>query len=247
LAEFRIVLVETEYGLNLGYAARAMKNFGFGELRLVSPKAEIGEDAVKYSKHARDVLESARAFPSVEEATADCDFVVGMSGSPVRSRETLRTPTSLRRFVAQAAGREGVFGVLFGREGTGLSTQELKKCDFIVSIPANPEYPVLNLTHALAIALYEFSGEGKLKRFRRGVPHASKADKERLLYLFGEMADRAGKGMRNPERGKLAFRRVLGRAMLSDVEAGALLGLFSRMAPKAGARGKPGKTGKRKK
>ena len=230
MPEFRIILVEPEYEINLGACARLMKNFDRGELWLVNPKADVkGKEAVKYAKHSKEILESARIVRTLEEATKGCDFIVGTTGVLKRWKGTIRSPLTMRKFVEKAKERGGSYALLFGREGTGLSEKEIGECDLLVTIPANGAHPILNLSHALAIALYELSQikfPGKRRHF---IEKAGEGEKKELEKRFGEMVDDVGKEMRYPAKVKLAFKRVLGRSLISDLEAAALLGAFGRI------------------
>jgi tRNA/rRNA methyltransferase len=102
---FRIVLVSPEYEQNLGAVARAMKNFGFSELFMVAPKCDPqGFDAIKFSKHAREVLESARICKTLAEATRGCKLSVGTTGVVFRHwHQTIRSPISLEAFAKKAS------------------------------------------------------------------------------------------------------------------------------------------------
>ena len=96
--------------------------------------------------------------------------------------------------------------MLFGREGTGLTQEEIAKCDLLVSIPADKRYPILNLSHALAIILYRLSrtrGFGLIKQ------RAGSDEKRELEKTFNEIADCFGGKLRNPQKIKNAFKRVL--------------------------------------
>jgi len=232
MPDFKVILVEPEYEMNIGYAARILKNFGENEMNIVNPKAEIGKDAIKFSKHGVDLIKSAKIHKSLEDATKDCDFIVGTSGSIIRSKETLRSPITVKQFCQRVKGKKGKFAILIGREGIGLSTEELKKCDFLITIPASEDYPILNITHALAIILYELLQIKKQKRKTGFIRAAEKREKEELTYLFGWIVDSVNKDMRNPEKAKLAFKRLLGRALISDLEASSLIGVFGRLKKK---------------
>ncbi|MEM3702677.1 MAG: RNA methyltransferase, partial [Candidatus Micrarchaeia archaeon] len=94
--ELKVVLVEPEYEQNLGYCARIMKNFDFHELLLVNPKIQIGEEARMYSKHAFDILSSAKIVSSLEEAIDDCQIVIGTTAIKSGGKEVLRVPVSPR-------------------------------------------------------------------------------------------------------------------------------------------------------
>jgi tRNA/rRNA methyltransferase len=223
---FRVVLVSPEYELNVGAVARAMKNFGFFELCVVAPKCDIrGFDAIKYSKHAREVLEGAKVVKTLSAATKGCKFAVGTTGVLYRHWDkTFRTPLSLRK-LREVMGKniEGRVALVFGSEGVGLSEKHISACDYIVTIPANKEYPILNLSHAVAIVLYELSNLPVL-----GFTPAGEGEKEALIASFGLLADYFSNEMRNPRKVKIAFRRMAGKAMLTDKECVSILGVLRR-------------------
>lgn len=240
LQRFRVVLVEPEYEQNLGAVARAMKNFGFSELRLVNPKCEpLGFDAVKFAKHARDVLEGAKVCKSLSEATRGCKFAVGMTGVLYRHwSETFRSPVSVRELrKGLAKHKEGKIALVFGNEGVGLSEGDISACDMIATIPANKEYPVLNLSHAVSIALYEMSDLPVL-----GFEPAGEQEKERLVEAFSLLVERYAALMRNPRKVKIAFRRMVGKAMLTDKECASILGVARRAVRELTDKGEPRNT-----
>jgi tRNA/rRNA methyltransferase len=223
---FRIILVEPEYEINIGAVARAMKNFCFSDLAFVSPKCNPrGFDAIKYSKHARDLLESARTYQSLSQATRGCKFAVGTTGVLYRHwNETFRTPMSLRELKGKLKEtNEGKIALVFGNEGIGLSEAHISACDLIITIPTSGAYPILNLSHAVAIVLYELS-ELNIGPF---LP-AGENEKERLVESFEFLVGRFAPIMRNPKKVKVAFRRMVGKAMLSDKECASILGVMRR-------------------
>jgi len=223
---FRVVLVEPEYELNVGAVARAMKNFGFSDLVFVRPKCNPkGFDAVKYAKHAKDVLAGARTAKTLAQATKGCKFSVGTTGILYRHwNETFRTPMKLKDLAGKIKGnKEGRVALVFGNEGIGLSEKDISSCDFLITIPTNKLYPILNLSHAVAIALYELSDYNLL-----GFEPAGEREKEALLDAFGLLTDRFGHEMRNPRKVKIAFRRMVGKAMLTDKECASILGVLRR-------------------
>ena len=239
LQRFRIILVEPEYEQNLGAVARAMKNFGFFELRLVNPKCDpLGFDAVKFSKHARDVLEGAKVCSSLAEATKGCKFAVGATGVLYRHwSETFRSPISIRdlrkRLITQ---KEGNIALVFGNEGVGLSEESISACDLLITIPTNKEYPILNLSHAVSIVLYELSDLPVL-----GFEPVGENEKERLVESFSLLVERYAKLMRNPRKVKIAFRRMVGKAMLTDKECASILGVVRRAVRELEGKGEPPK------
>ncbi|MEM3031270.1 MAG: RNA methyltransferase [Candidatus Micrarchaeia archaeon] len=224
MPSFRIVLVQPTYEINLGHCARIMSNFGFEELVLVAPECDpIGFDAKKYAKHGLGVLERARVVDGFADAVRGCDLVVGTTGVLRRSAGALRSPITPKLFAQRMRNFAGKVALVFGREGTGLTADEIKACDFMVSIPASRGYRVLNLSHALAILLYELHALKKPRMIRK----AERKEREALERMFGEMTGLTGP-WRGPEKIKLAFKRVLARALVTDKESAALIGVFRR-------------------
>ncbi|MFA6328037.1 MAG: RNA methyltransferase [Candidatus Micrarchaeia archaeon] len=223
---FRVVLVSPEYELNVGAVARAMANFGFSDLAIVAPKCDPrGFDAIMHSKHARNLLESAKICKTLSQATRGCKLAVGATGIIFRHwHTTIRSPISLETFAKKAqAAREGKIALVFGNEGVGLSEQDISDCDFLVTIPTSDAYPVLNLSHAVAIALYELSSYAP----RAYVP-AGENEKEALIRAFSLITDKFSSELRNPRKVKVAFRRIVGKSMATDKECAAVLGVLRR-------------------
>ncbi len=219
MAVFKIIFVEPEYQVNVGHCARALANFGYTEMNLVKPKVKLGKTAVMYSKHGVDLLKRAKKYKSIKTATRDCDFVVGTTGVLKRGRRTVRNPLNLEQFVQRAKKSNKKFAILFGREGTGLVTSEIEQCDFLLSIPTSRSYPILNLSHALVIFLYALSEA----REHKLIKNAKRNEKDQLVDTFEELTEYFKPHLRNPYKIKAAFKRVLGRSFVSDLEASAIL------------------------
>lgn len=154
LDQIRIVLVNTSHTGNMGSAARAMKTMGLTQLVLVDPQTLPDDSAMALAAGASDVLANARIVSTLDEAIADCGLVIGTSA---RSR-TLSWPMLDPREAGEKAVVEGVkhpVALVFGRERTGLTNDELQKCHYHVAIAANPEYSSLNLAMAVQTLCYE--------------------------------------------------------------------------------------------
>jgi TrmH family RNA methyltransferase len=151
----RVVLVETEGEVNLGFAARIAMNFGADEFYLVAPKANPSSPvSLRFAAHAKHVLEQATIVDSLDEALNGVELSACTSALVGYKTDVLRHPVTPRSF-AELATRYRSVAIVFGRESVGLTRDEIAKCDLLVTIPANPSYPVLNLTHAMAVILYE--------------------------------------------------------------------------------------------
>lgn len=154
LDQIRIVLVNTSHTGNMGSAARAMKTMGLSQMVLVDPQAQPDDNAYALAAGASDLLAKARIVSTLDEAIADCGLVIGTSA---RSR-TLSWPMLDPREAGEKLVTEGMqhpVALVFGRERTGLTNDELQKCHYHVAIPANPEYSSLNLAMAVQTLCYE--------------------------------------------------------------------------------------------
>lgn len=149
-----VVLVGTSHSGNIGSAARAMKVMGLTNLVLVDPQCSVDDQTLALAAGAADIAQNATIVDTLSDAVAECSLVVGSSA---RSR-TLEWPMLEPRecgqkFVEQ--GQSAPVALVFGRERTGLTNEELQTCHYHVCIPANPEYSSLNLAMAVQTLSYE--------------------------------------------------------------------------------------------
>jgi TrmH family RNA methyltransferase len=149
----RLVLLRPRNAENLGAAARAMKNCGLSEWTWVRPEAEDLEPAWRLAVHAEDVLEAAGRADSLEEAVADCVWVVGTSSRKVEGKRRL-SPRSVAEELVQRAA-QGPVALVFGDERSGLTNAEVERCHDLSSVPTAPEQPSINLAQAVLLYAYE--------------------------------------------------------------------------------------------
>jgi tRNA (cytidine32/uridine32-2'-O)-methyltransferase len=152
LDKIRIVLINTSHPGNIGSAARAMKTMGLKNLYLVDPVSFPNRKADEMASNADDIVKNAVVVKTLDEAVADCTLIVGTS---TRSRTIpwpLQTP---REFATNTAANPEKIAILFGREQSGLTNEELHRCHYHIQIPSNPEYSSLNLASAVQVIAYE--------------------------------------------------------------------------------------------
>lgn len=149
----RFVMVGTTHPGNIGAAARAMKTMGRCQLDLVTPKFFPHPDAVAMSADADDLFTQTRVFDSLQDAVADCGLVIGLTA---RSRHLSSTTLSVNECVARVhdEAKRLPVALVFGRESSGLSNDELNFCHFHVHIPTNPDFSSLNVASAVQIMAY---------------------------------------------------------------------------------------------
>lgn len=155
LSRLRIILVHTFHPGNIGSSARAMRTMGITDLRLVNPRLFPSEEATQMAAGAVDVIEKAQVHTNLGEAVADCSMVIGASA---RLRELslpcfTRGDTMAQEAIAEAA--DGPIALVFGRERSGLTNDELGYCTHQLRFPTDESYGVLNLSQAVQIACHE--------------------------------------------------------------------------------------------
>ena len=221
----RIILVEPKSEGNVGAVARAMRNFGARELVLVRP-CPLGDEAYKRAMHGIAVLHAAKKVDSFDAAVQGADFLVGTSGIDTRSEKRFaRISISPRELALRVAPLEGTIAMAFGREDFGLFKSELARCDLLATIPAAADYPILNLSHAATILLYELFVARTSTRARR---EASRMENEKLNEAFAALLSATHYPEHKRARTKIMFRRLMGRAVPSTWEYHAFIGTLQR-------------------
>lgn len=158
LNNIRIVMIQTSHTGNMGAAARAMKVMGLSDLILVNPKSNPDEQAIAMSSNATDILENATIVDKLSDAITDCQLVVGTSARHERTLSwDIQDSRSCGELIAKHVNctKNSKVAILFGRESSGLTNEELAVCQHLVHIPTNPDYSSLNIASAVQILAYE--------------------------------------------------------------------------------------------
>ncbi len=225
---FRVVLVEPHYGGNIGSVARLMENFGVRELYIVNPLADpFGDEAMRWAVHAKKTLESARIVGSLEDALSDCAVIAATTAKP-GPKMVRRTPMTPKEFAEKFAGywnSEDRVALVFGREPSGLTNEELDLADFTITIPTSREYPAMNLSHAVAVILYELAMSKPRSTQIYDPPRKESYDL--AASIFQEFIDVIGR--QNPKETMNAFTAVLRRGAKTDKELRAIIGVLSEI------------------
>lgn len=221
-----IILIEPEWASNVGAVARVMGNFGFKDLVIVNPECKIDDiEALKRAKHAVNILKKAKIvnFSHLKKF----DYLIATTSKLGTDYNISRTPLTPEQ-LSKKLPKNKKIGIVFGREGEGLHNDEIKECDFVVAIPSSKKYPALNISHAVAVILYELS---KSNKDRIGNFTAiSKKEKDNLLKLINEVIDSLQFSTKEKkETQRLIWKRILGKSFLSKREAFALFGFFRKI------------------
>lgn len=222
-----IVLVSPKGPDNIGSVARAMKNFGLSDLRIVAPRCNL-LDAQKMAVHAFELIEQAKIYNTLLEAVGELEFVVGTTARERKDYTQIVTPREVApRFVSPVPS-----AVVFGREEHGLFNDELDLCHALISIPTEGEYPVLNLAQAVQVIVYELLlarqtpvPETLNEREQLAPRHALEGMYAHLLEFMLEV------GYTNDDRKDHALRRfrsIFNRSDLNNHDVAFIRGLLSQ-------------------
>ncbi|ASK56052.1 tRNA (cytosine(32)/uridine(32)-2'-O)-methyltransferase TrmJ [Vibrio tarriae] len=154
LEHVKVVLVGTTHSGNIGSAARAMKVMGLSQMVLVDPQCQVDAQAIALAAGASEIALNAQIYPTLEAAVADCGLVVGTSARSRTLEWPMLEPRECGEKLISEANQHSV-AMVFGRERTGLTNEELQLCHYHVCVPANPEYSSLNLAMAVQLLSYE--------------------------------------------------------------------------------------------
>ncbi|HET8609210.1 MAG TPA: RNA methyltransferase [Burkholderiales bacterium] len=230
LKNIRVVLSRTTHPGNIGAAARAMKTMGLESLWLVAPRYFPHADAEARAAHATDVLAAARVCTTLDEALAGVTYAVACSARPRDlSLEAADARQAAARVLAVAQAHPAA--VVFGNEASGLTTDEVGRCQLIVHVPANPEYPSLNLAAAVQVLAYELrmgalDGAAAPPRDCGGEP-ARLEDVERLyVHLEKTLHDIGYTDPQRPKKLMQRLRRLFARSRLEREEVNILRGIL---------------------
>lgn len=239
LDRVRVVLVETSHPGNIGACARAMKNMGLSRLHLVRPGEYPHPEATARAAGAGDILEQAVVCDTLEEALSGCGVVIGASARRRRTQWPEFDPHACAEFLVGLDQAEEA-AVVFGREHSGLSNDELDRCAYLVCIPSNPAYSSLNLAAAVQVIAYEIyqcrDRTEELKEEQTGTERKATLQEMDGLYLHMERA-LTDIGVLDPQNPRLLMRRLrrlYNRAGLIESEVNILRGILSAIQARSG-------------
>lgn len=234
MTEPAIILVEPQLAENVGTAARAMANFGLSDLRLVNPREGWPHEKGIAAASGAPVIDQVRVFETLEEAVADLGFVYATTA---RSRDMAKAVVGPRAAAEAGRRRDARTGILFGRERSGLTNEEVSLADEILTLPVNPAFASLNIAQAVLIVAYEWRLAG-LATETEGLPFPGAVDppapRAELIAMF-EHLERALDDVaffRPPERRPsltIAIRAMLSRASLTEQEVRTLRGMIAAL------------------
>ena len=230
LQHVRIVLCETSHPGNIGAAARAMKTMGLPRLQLVSPQRFPDPEATWRASNATDVLEQATVHDTLDDALRDVAFVVACSA---RIRDISVPAVNAREAAMRVieTARSQPTALVFGNEKSGLTTEQVNKCNLLAYIPANPGYTSLNLGAAVQVFTYECRMAAARVEPLPERPLLARHDEVEGFYAHLEsvMADAGFLNREHPKKLMPRLRRLFGRSGLEPEEVNILRGILKAL------------------
>ena len=226
-----IVFVECETPGNIGFLARTMANFGLKNLVLINPPT-LTPEAYYQATHGKYIVENALVYPTLDEfyQSKRIDFKIASTGVAGGSYNLSRIPLKPEQ-LAENININNKIAILFGREGDGLTNKEIEDCDICVSIPTDPTYPILNISHAAAIILYELF-KNKHEYAVEGLEESTALEKEYLIKDMSELIEKLDIPEHKKKNGLKTFKNIVNRAFITGREAHTLKGILRRLKNK---------------
>ncbi len=228
-----IVFVECETPGNIGFLARTMANFGLKNLVLINPPT-LTNEAYYQATHGKYIVENAKIFPTLDDfyQSQRIDFKVASTGMAGGSYNLSRIPIKPEE-LGKSINVSNKTAILFGREGNGLTNKEIDDCDICVSIPTDPTYPIMNISHAAAIIFYELF-KNKHEFGVEGLVESSDLEKEYLIKDMQELIEYLDIPDHKKRNGLKTFNNIVSRAFITGREAHTLKGILRRLKIKLG-------------
>ncbi|MBL7112577.1 MAG: tRNA/rRNA methyltransferase [Bacteroidales bacterium] len=204
------ILIEPAVPGNVGASARAINTMGFNDMRLVVPCDHLSEEARMFAHGSHHILENATVYTSFSESVKDIDFIIGTTAKKRSSKEEYIDCKELTGLLEKKGGTIEKVGLVFGREESGLTNDELGQCDLATYIPMADPYPSLNLSQAVMVYAFLLA-DIKLK----SISHKdSKPDEEGLKQLKSKVVNLLVDIEIN--KNPVLFSRILERIMLLE-------------------------------
>ncbi len=226
------VLIEPQEPGNIGSAARAIKNMGFENLELVNPIYFLTKEAKWMACQAYDIVKKATVYPSINEAIKDKNLIIGTTRRLGKKRGLIiPLRESIKRIISSA--KKNRVAILFGREKNGLTNEEVDKCGFLITIPAAPSAPSLNLAQSVMLVAYEIGH----KNYSVEVPKLVKQNEIDYLLKHIEstlkLLEYIPRGNRDLEKKIMRnIKHLIRRGGVTDWEVRMLHGICSQIEKK---------------
>lgn len=230
-----VILVKPQLAENIGMAARAMKNCGLKELRVVAPEeSPTSEIALRASSNSEEVLLQAKIYPDTKSALADLEMVYAATARPRHQVKVVETA----EYAAKHLDLSKKIGFMFGCERTGLENEDISLADKIIEVPLNPEHPSLNLAQAVLILGYEYYKTIIDVDGARFITNGGEIASKEKVFKFLEMLDNkisASPRLKDEAHTRsllININNIFTRAALTEQELNSLYGIIQLLNSK---------------
>ena len=233
ISRISFLLVKPQLPENIGFCARGLKNFGFKNLDLVSPKEKWpNKKAIATSVGAKDVLRKTKVYSNVKDAIDKYDIVYASSA---RKRDINKRHLSFNKFIKSIKkNKKKKIGIIFGPEASGLSNEDIAYSNYIFKIPVNKKFESINLSHSVILICYEIFKNFRANYFKKDKKLTDVISKKELNIFVNFIESRLEKkGFFSPAEKKkimlINLRNIFGRTQLSNKELRILSSVFSKL------------------
>lgn len=222
--EYIFILTEPAVPENIGAAARAIKTMGFNQLRLVNPNNHLADEAKWLAHASNDVLENASVYSSLADAIEGIDFIIATTAKKRSSKFDYYTPEEARGIVNDKGNTIERVAIVFGREESGLTNQEVKLCDIAATVPLAAPYPSINLAQSVMVFAFVFSNVNKVSTSPINKQNNHTLLKQRLVELLDKIEITKERNLHG---------RILERvALLNEGDINLVLSIVSKLEKK---------------
>lgn len=222
-----VILVSPKYGGNVGASIRLLANFGIKELLIVDPRADLKSEEVKSLSVDAEKFVKIKIYENLKEAVKNFSIIFATTSARGRKKVKVENIKNISNFLKKLPGGSKI-GLLFGPEDRGLSTEELTFANKIFKIPTNPSFPTLNLSHSIAIVLYELNLHNLKEKDLIQKPSKSEMDGF-FEHLKKTLLEIGFLHQNNPERIMIDLKSLISRAFPDKRELKILRGILSQI------------------
>lgn len=230
-----IILIRSETPANIGFISRVMANFDVSKLILIDPQCDhLDDEALKISMHSKNILlkASVKKYEYFDKLNENFDLVIGTTSVLGSDYNIPRTPL-LPDELFNKIGLDQNIALVFGNEGDGLSNSQIRKCDLIVSIPTSKNYSAMNISHAVAVILYEMYKITGEKKITSHIKKASSEERRIMLETLDEIMNHIEFSTNDKKiNQKNAWKNIFEKSMMSKREAFTIIGLLNKIKQK---------------
>lgn len=228
------ILISPENPGNSGAVLRSMKNFDFSSLMLIDPKFDLHNDDFRNrAKWANDLVKKVKVRKyDLKKLRKDFDYLIATTAKLGRDYNILRSPINPEQLAEKLSklDKKTKIGIIIGRESSGLNNEEIKICDFTVTIPTSKKYGTMNMSHAATIIMYEIFKQQNKENITSHIMPITEKEKEHLIKILEESMKKMNfttEEKKNTQR--VLWKKIIGRSFLSKREAFALMGFLKKI------------------